>query len=60
MPDTRGLKAHESGVGLFQAVHTGVQAHSSEIVSAAAAGASGGAREGRPSQSRIFRVASGG
>ena len=58
MPDTRGLKAHESGVVL--AVHIGLQAHSKGIVSAAAAGARGGAREGRPSHSRIFAVASGG
>ena len=54
------LKAHESDAGLLERFTRDLQAHSSGIVSVAAASARGGAREGRPSHSRIFRVASGG
>ena len=53
MADTRGLEAHESGVGLFERFTPGVQAHSKGIESAAATGDRGGAREGRPSQSWV-------
>ena len=62
MAETRGLKTHESGLVFFERWTPTRQTHSSGSVygCVAAAGARGGGREGRPSQSRIFRVASAG
>ena len=53
MAETRGLKTHESGVVFFERWTPTRQTHSSGSVygCVAAAGARGGGREGRPSQS---------